>query len=118
MEVECFLSSNFRTVDTLFEGVAATTQSRLEPSLSTTWCDCTNTSAHCVPQELVQTCDFVEGEEITSTITVAPYLRTSDKIGQVNDTQPQRRRRRQASTSGGGGIDYGDGDDEDLSVSI
>ena len=107
----------YRTTETLFGGVAAN-QSSVDTMVSmTTWCDCTNTSAHCAPQELVQTCDFVEGQEITSIMTVAPYSRASDSTGTTDATQSQKRRKRQA-TNAGSGIDFGDGDDEDLSVSI
>ena len=107
----------YRTTESLFGGVPAN-QSNLDSSISmTTWCDCANTSGHCAPQELVQTCDFIEAEDITSIMTVAPYARASDNDGVVDAAQSQRRRKRQAVNTGTG-IDFGDGDDEDLSVSF
>ena len=53
---------SYRTEETLFEGVAA--NDSLASPVTTTWCDCTNSSSQCHPYEIVQTCDFVEGQYV------------------------------------------------------
>ena len=48
-----------RAAGSLFDGVPAN-DSQIVPG-TTAWCDCSDSSSQCIPHELVQTCDFVEG---------------------------------------------------------